>query len=625
MTLDRLRDAVSFALFLYAVAVLVLKVPFYIGLFFGTPQLLAGSLIFVGVLQYLSSGKGGKGRSWIDLVPLLLILPGAAFMLIFYESALDYEAYGFLDTKGTVLAFLLAAGLVLLIYRRTGWAMPALIVSMLLMVRFQSHLPGLLHGKGYEFSRMGFGFYLGGHGVFGLPFKIASTILICFIVFGRLFQSCGGGRWILEIASWILGSSKGGIAKVSVLGSAFFGTISGSPSANTASTGSITIPMMIQSGYPPAMAGAIEAVASTGGQFTPPVMGAIVFIMAEWLEISYASIIAMAALPALLFYVILFSTVHFEALRSRRPVMARSDVKPIANLLKEGWVYLATFGVLIFLLLVLQYDPEKAVLFSMPVLIVGSFLGRRRDDWLTPAKIYRSVADSVSTWLTVAAVTSAVGMIIGAITLSGLGIKISGFLIEASNGELLALLVMVGLASFFLGMGLDSIPCYMTVAILTAPALMQIGISDVAAHLFVIYWGMASFFTPPVCIAVYVACGISGAPVWQTGLNAVKFGIGVFLVPFAFVLHPELLLQGSIPRIALTGALALVGAAVLGAGLAGYGAKSLTPLERGLMIAGAVVLIVPGTLTFALGASLIAASLAWQWFTRTRPVHAAET
>jgi TRAP-type uncharacterized transport system fused permease subunit len=288
-------------------------------------------------------------------------------------------------------------------------------------------------------------------------------------------------------------------------------------------------------------------------------------------------------------------------------------------------VYLATFAVLIFLLLGLRYDPEKAVLYSLPVLIVGSYLGRGREDWLTPAKIYRSVGDSVSTWLTVAAVTSAVGMIIGAVTLSGLGIKISGFLIESSGGQVLALLVMVGLASFILGMGLDSIPCYMTVAILTAPALMQTGISDVAAHLFVIYWGLASFFTPPVCIAVFVACGISGAGAGQTGRNAVKLGIGVFLVPFAFVLHPELLLQGSILGIAITAVLSLAAATALGAGLAGYGMRTLTLLERGMMIAGALVMIVPGPLPFALGAALIVVSSAWQWFTRTRPVPAAGT
>ncbi|NIS78714.1 MAG: TRAP transporter large permease subunit, partial [Anaerolineales bacterium] len=252
---------------------------------------------------------------WVDALPLVLGLPGAIFIAFFYDRALDYEAYGFLDATGIALAFSLAVALIIMVYRRTAWAMPALIIILLLIVRFQGYLPGMLHGVGYEFSRLGFSFYMGTHGIFGVPFKVASTILISFIVFGRLFQAAGGGKWFLNFAAWLLGSARGGMAKVAVMASALFGMISGSPSANTASTGAITIPMMIRTGYKPSLAGAIEAVASTGGQFMPPVMGAIIFIMAEWLEIPYGSVAVMAALPAILYYVIVFNTIHFEALR----------------------------------------------------------------------------------------------------------------------------------------------------------------------------------------------------------------------------------------------------------------------------------------------------------------------
>jgi TRAP transporter 4TM/12TM fusion protein len=612
MKTKQLKEIISIAFFVYCVVV-ILKLPFYFGAYLATPQLLAGGLLFTLLLHLLTERPRGKETRWIDVLPLVLGLPGAIFIAFFYDKALDYEAYGFLDAKGIALAFSLAAALITMVYRRTAWAMPALIVVLLSIVRFQDHLPGLLRGVGYDFSRLGYSFYMGTHGIFGVPFKVACTILISFIVFGRLFQAAGGGKWFLNLAAWLLGSTRGGMAKVAVMASAFFGMISGSPSANTASTGAITIPMMIRTGYKPSLAGAIEAVASTGGQFMPPVMGAIIFIMAEWLEIPYSSVAFMAALPAILYYIIVFSTIHFEALEMNRPVIARTEVIPFSQLLKHGWIYVVPLAALIVFLLVLKYDPEQSVLFSIPILIASSFLSTDKENRLNLARIYTSVVAGAETWLTVGAVTAAVGMVIGALTLSGLGVKISGFLIDMSGENLPLLLAMVGLASFILGMGLDSIPCYITVAILTAPALMKVGVSGIAAHLFVIYWGLASFFTPPVCIAVYVACGISGAGVWETGWKAVRLGIGVFLIPFAFVLHPALLLKGSAGQVIMTGIIATAAAIAIGCGIAGYCLERLNWVQRFMLIVGAISMILPRYQTVAIGLILVAASLLWQW------------
>jgi len=610
----RVKNAISVLFFLYCVAVIIFKLPFYFGAYLSMPQLLAVALIFVFVLHFLSGKPGEKAKQWIDILPLLLGLPGSVFIAFFYEKALDYEGFGFLDTPGTFLAFSLALALIILVYRRTTWAMPALIIIMLLIVHYQRYLPGLLRGVGFELSRLGFSFYMGTHGIFGVPFKIATTILISFIFFGRLFQSAGGGKWFLDISAFLLGSAPGGMAKVAVMASAFFGMISGSPSANTASTGAITIPMMIRTGYSPALAGAIEAVASTGGQFMPPVMGAIIFIMAEWLEIPYSSVAIMAVLPAVLYYIIVFSTIHFEALRLQRPVIAHSEKLPLPELLKRGWLFILPLSVLIVLLLGFQYDPEAAVLFSIPVMIGCSFFSKDKNNWLTPSRIYQSIAEGVIIWLTIASVTAAVGMLIGALTLSGIGVKISSFLIAFSGGRLFILLIMVGLASFILGMGLDSIPCYITVAILTAPALMKIGVPDFAAHLFVIYWGMASFFTPPVCLAVYVACGISRARVGETGLHAVRLGIGVFLIPIAFVLHPALLMSGSLLKIVLTGIIATLAAIAMGSGSAGYFVKTLNYVQRMMLVIGAVFMIMPNISTIIVGFILLIIPVMWQLF-----------
>ncbi|MBU2499610.1 MAG: TRAP transporter fused permease subunit [Proteobacteria bacterium] len=623
MSLKKVIEWTAFLFFLYCLLVVIFKLPFHFGAYLAKPQLLGICLIFALLLQFLTSlGKKDKAF-WIDALALIMGLPGIIFIVFFYEKALDYEAYGFLDAQGVALCFSLAAALIVILYRRVGWAMPILIVALLLVVRFQGYLPGLLHGPGFGLDRLGFSFYLGTHGIFGVPFKIACTILISFILFGRLFQSSGGGKWFLSFSEWMLGSAPGGIAKVAVIASGFFGMISGSPSANTASTGAITIPMMIRTGYKPSFAGAVEAVSSTGGQFMPPVMGAIIFIMSEWLDIPYGSVALMAAIPAVLYYVIVFSTIHFDALRHKRPVNPRDEALPLSRILKEGWAYLVTFAALILFLLVLQYEPDESVLYSLPILIVLSFLNKNKEYRLYPSKIYHSMVSASRTWLTVGVVTASVGMVIGALTISGLGVKISAFLIDISGGKLTILLLMVGLASFVLGMGLDSIPCYITVAILTAPALQKVGVSDIAAHLFVIYWGMASFFTPPVCIAVYVACGISGASVMATGVSAVRLGMGVFLIPYAFALHPALLLKGSIPEIILTALIATIAAVAIGSGSGGYGIKDLNVFQRIMALAGGFIMVLPGVQSVVIGLLLIFISLAWQWFEKGKETAAA--
>jgi len=616
LDLKRFVEITSVVFFFYCVAVIVFKLPFYFGAYLSAPQLLAVALFFALVLNLLQSLQSKRAWRWVEALSLLLGLPGIIFIVFFYDSALDYEAYGLLDTKGVILCYSLAAALVITLYRRIGWAMPILIISLLLIVRFQRYMPGLLHGPGFGLDRLGFSFYLGTHGIFGVPFRISSTILISFIVFGRLFQAAGGGKWFLDLSGWMLGSAPGGIAKVAVIASGFFGMLSGSPSANTASTGAITIPIMIRTGYKPALAGAIESVASTGGQFMPPVMGAIIFILAEWLNIPYGSVAIMAALPAVLYYVIVFSTIHFDALRYNRPVTERSEATPLKTLLRDGWIYLVPFVVLILLLIVFQYDPDQSVLYTIPVLIGLSFFSKNREKRLYPNKIYHSIVASTGTWLTVGSVTAAVGMVIGALTISGLGVKISSFLIDISGGNLPVMLAMVGLASFILGMGLDSIPCYITVAILTAPALIKVGVTDIAAHLFVIYWGMASFFTPPVCIAVFVACGISGASVGATGLNAVRLGIGVFLIPYAFALHPALLLKGTVTEIILTAIVATIAAVAIGSGSGGYCLKKLNWVQRGMLVSGGISMVLPGYQSVAVGLALIFGSIVWQWFSK---------
>jgi TRAP transporter 4TM/12TM fusion protein len=483
---------------------------------------------------------------------------------------------------------------------------------MTLIVHFQPYLPGLLHGKGYSWARLGFSFYVGTEGVFGIPFAIASTILIMFIVFGSLFQASGGGRWFLDLAACLMGSVRGGIAKSAVLASFFFGMISGSPAANTATTGSITIPMMKKTGYSPDLAGAAEATASTGGQIMPPIMGSIAFIMAEWLGLAYYQVVLAAAIPATLYFVMVFAAIHFEALKSKRKPVSVGRGSSFTKVLKQGWFFIIPLSTLVALLLLFRLEPARAGILAILVLIFSSFLNRDKENWLFPRKILDSIVSGLERWLTVGIITSVVGMMVGSLALSGLGIKFSSFLIAITGGKLLPLLLTVGVGCFVLGMGLDSIPMYITMVILTAPALLKIGVPDIAAHLFVIYWGMTSFITPPLCIAVYVACGISGGNIWRTGGNAVRFGAGFYIIPFAFVLSPALLLIGSGGEIILAAITALIGGICIASGLWGYALTKINWIFRALQVVAGAMVILHDWRIRLLGFGLIGLSLLFQ-------------
>ena len=611
------RRAVEVLAFLAALyhLVVVSRIPTFFGFFFPTARHRAVSLSFALVIVYLSYSIRGKRRlgiSWFDVLMLVLGMSGLGFVVFFYEQATDYEAYGFLDFKGMVLAYALAISILEALRRLTGWVLPSLIVLFLLAARYQSVLPGLLFGKGYSWDRLGYAIYVPGEGVFGVPLGVASTIVIVFLMFASMLQRAGVGEWFSRLALSLAGWTRGGPAKTAVLASAFFGTISGSPSANAATTGAFTIPLMIRTGYSPAFAGAVEAAASVGGQILPPVMGAIAFVMADFLGVPYAEVAKAAALPAVLYFMIVFMGVDFEAAKRGLKAIPRNELPATMATLKEGWFFLLPIGLMIYLMLVKQWDPDMAGIFSLPILVAVSFFSRDKQRRLYPSAIYQSLVESVQTWLLLAVLTGAVGMLVAALGLSGLGIKFSRFLVDLSGGNLLAALAMVGVGSLILGMSMDSLPAYITVATLSAPALILMGVPDIAAHLFVVYWGLASHITPPVCITVYVTCGISGAGIWETGREAVRLAIGKYVLPFSFALNPALLLLGPVNSIVMGVVSAFAGAVSVSSGTIGYGLRRLGWIERALLIIGGVLLILPGWRTLVIGSTLVGISLLMQ-------------
>ncbi|MDP2268863.1 MAG: TRAP transporter fused permease subunit [Deltaproteobacteria bacterium] len=567
------------------------------------------------------AGRYREGRlAWYDLFLMAAGLAGAGFVVFSYDAVLDYSLYGFLDTKGIILVVLLMVSLFESARRLTGWAFPLIVLTFMLAAIFQNHLPGLLYGKGFALDRLGYSVYVGTAGIFGTPLGVATTILITYIVFGNLMQEAGAGRFFINLALAVTGWTRGGPAKGAIIASGFFGMISGSPSANVATTGAFTIPMMKSTGYPAAFAGAVEAVASTGGQFMPPVMGAIAFIMAEWLAIPYATIALAAAIPALLYFFVLFVSIHFEALKLGLQPIPAKDIPSVKSTFKEGWFFLVPLILLIYLLIVKSYPPEMAGIYSLLLLIAVSFISFDRRRHLTPSRIWNALVDSSKTWIIICGVTATVGMLIGSLELSGLGIKFSGFIVDVTRGNLLFALIFVGLASFVLGMGLDSIPAYITLAILAAPALTKLGVPPMVAHLYVIYWGLASFFTPPVCLAVYVACGISGSDFWETGWESVRLGIAVFIIPFAFVYNRALLLEGTPLAIIAAVITAAMGGVLVASATRGYFALPLSWWQRIIVLGGGFFLIGPTSiLTTAIGVGLGALGVLAPVYLNRRP------
>jgi len=602
---------ISFIAFLTAVYHLVVvgRTFIYLGVFYPTPLHRAVSLTCALLLAYLihMSRRNRLGVGfWSDMALLVLGMVPLGFIILFYDHVTDYDEYGFLDLPGMILAFALAISLLVALKRAVGWVLVSIVCFFLFVARFQNILPGLLFGKGYTWDRLTYAVYVPGEGIFGVPLGVASTIVIVFLIFAQLLQKAGVGEWFSELAMALAGWTRGGAAKTAVLASAFFGTISGSPSANAATTGAVTIPLMIRAGYRPAFAGAVEAAASAGGQILPPVMGAIAFVMADFLGVPYAEIAVAAALPAFLYFVIVFMGVDFEAARQGLAGLPRAELPALGATFRKGWYFLVPIGVMVYLMLVEKFDPDMAGIFSLPLLVAISFLSKDREKRLYPNRIYAALVDAVRTWIPLAILTAAVGMLVAALGLSGLGTKFSRALVDVSGGNLPIALAMVGLASLILGMGMDSLPAYITVATLCAPALILMGVPDIAAHLFVVYWGLASHITPPVCITVFVTCSISGAGIWETGKDAVRLAIGKYLLPFSFALHPALLLRGSVDAVALAAVSALVGAISLSAGIIGFGLRALAWPVRAVLIAGGILLILPGWDMLAIGSVLVA-------------------
>mgnify|MGYP000409786835 CR=1 FL=1 len=442
-------------------------------------------------------------------------------------------------------------------------------------------------------------------GILGLPIYVMTAYVSLFIIFAVFLVRFGTGQLFIDLAYGMMGSQAGGPAKVAVVASSLFATVSGSTVANVVGTGSITIPLMKRVGYSARFAGAVEAAASTGGQIMPPIMGAVAFVMAEYMGVSYAAVILAALVPAILFFVALFSQVHFEAKRLGLQGMPREELPSVRGVLRERGYLLLPLIVLVGSMF--YYSVVKAALFGLVAILVVIFL--RKSTRPSALDFLAALERAARMIVPVSVACAAAGLIIGCIAVSGLGIRFSSSVAGLADGQLWIGLVLTMLAAIVLGMGITTTAVYITLAVLVIPTLVDMGAPVMAAHLFALYFGVIANITPPVALAAYAAAGVAGSNPMGTGVTAFKLGISGFVVPFMFVYHPALLLEGDAVTIAIAIVTAVMGVVALGASMVGWLRGPLGPMARLVILAAAILLIAPGFLTNVVGALLLVAIL----------------
>jgi TRAP transporter 4TM/12TM fusion protein len=432
-----------------------------------------------------------------------------------------------------------------------------------------------------------------------------------FILFGALVERTGTGRLFMDFALGLTGHSAGGPAKVACVTSGLFGTVSGSAVANVMTTGTFTIPLMRRIGYPPAFAGAVEAVASTGGQIMPPIMGAAAFVMAEFLGVSYLTVAGFALLPALLYYLAVFAAVHFEAKRLGMRGLPRAELPRLRTVLAErGHLFLPLLVIIATLLM--GYSAPFAALSGIIAVVPTALLRASTRGEVRPRVLIEAMVAGARNTVAVALACACAGIVIGVITLTGLGLDFTGLVIAAAQNSLVFALLLTMVAGIILGMGMPTTPAYIVQVALLVPALVKLGVLVEAAHMFVFYFAILSAITPPVAMAVYAANGLSGAGLWRSGLAALRLGATGYIVPFMFVFGPALLLIGDAPHVVLSAVTAITGVLCLAGGLGGYLLRPTAVWERVVLIAVALLLIKPGWTTDLLGAAGLAAVVAAQ-------------
>ncbi|MBY0087982.1 TRAP transporter permease [Brevibacillus brevis] len=572
-------------------------------------------------LLYAGTSKGNNHK--IGIVNMILALLGV-FVSLYW--VIDYE--GLVTRTGNYTTLDMVVGgiavvLVLEAARRVVGIPIALIATIFLLYTYLGpYMPGFLEHRGNDVERIIGHSYYTLEGILGTPLAVSSTFIFLFILFGAFLEKTGVGEYFNDLSLVIAGRRIGGPAKVAVFSSALQGTISGSSVANVVTSGAFTIPMMKRLGYRSEFAAAVEASSSTGGQIMPPVMGAAAFLMAEFIGVPYLEIAKSAILPAILFFVGIWIMTHFEAKRLGLRGLSKEELPNKKEVLKK--MYLLLPIVIIITALMMNISAERAAIIGIvSTIVVGAF---RKETRMSIADIFAALASGARMALGVVAATACAGIIVGTITLTGIGLKLANGLIDLAGGQLLLTLFFTMIASLILGMGTPTTANYIITSTIAAPALIQLGVPAIAAHMFTFYFGIVADITPPVALAAFAASGIAKSKPIQTGVESTRLSIAAFMAPYIFVISPALLLINTTLLesiwVMLTSILGMIG---VGAGLIGYWMSKLNVLERILAIAGGVLAVIPGIETDIAGFILITLVFALSYYKARKQKHSVQT
>lgn len=561
---------------------------------------------FALALSYLLyPSRKSWSRTKLHPVDLILAILGAAapaYICIMYNALVMRS--GIMTTPDVIMGVI---GVLLVIEatrRVVGIPMVVVVLVFIAYAFAGPYMPGVLAHRGLTPEQLIGHLYFTTEGIFGIPLGVSSTFIFLFILFGAYLESTGLGKFFIDIANALAGWARGGPAKVAVISSAFMGTVSGSSVANVAGTGSFTIPMMKKLGYRKEFAGAVEAASSTGGQLMPPVMGAAAFLMAEFVGVPYIDIVAAAVIPAILYFAGVLLGVHLEARFSNLKGIPRDQLPKAWVIFKERG-HLAIPLVVIVYLLVTGFTPMRAALVAIVLSIVASAL--RKNTRMKPIEIVHGLETGARNVLGVVIACAAAGIIIGVVTKTGVGLKLASGLLALSGGYLLPTMFFTMIASLILGMGVPTTANYVITSTIAAPALIQMGVPVLAAHMFVFYFGIIADVTPPVALAAYAASGISGGKPLLTGLNASKLAIAAFIIPYIFVLSPELLMiNATAVTLVFAVVTALLGMVGVSSSMIGFLVTKNSKWERLLLFISGILMIIPGLATDIPGIALFA-------------------
>lgn len=557
------------------------------------PQYLALLLSITLGAVFLSVPSRGSANShsapWYDWVLSVCGIVVGLYLVILYPDLI--YTMGELSPERIFLGALAIALVVEATRRVLGWVIVFLVMALFLYARYADLVPGPLRSKASSWERLFTHLYIGNDSLLGIPLDVIGTIVLAFVLFGQLLLATGGAKFLTDFCMATLGRVRGGPAKMAVVASGLFGTMSGSAVANVATTGVVTIPLMKKIGYQAHVAGAIEAAASNGGQLMPPIMGAAAFVMAEFLAKPYREVAVAAVVPAVLYYTILFIQIDLEAAKRGLKGLPREQLPALRPLLASAYIVVIPLLVVIYTLFVMNLDPSKAGIFGV---LATAFLALFRAESRSALRRLWGLLEETGRVLLEVLVTAAVaGIVVGIIMISGLAFLLSLYVTQMAGDQLFLILVMAAAVCIVLGMGMGTVAVYVLVATLMGPALAQLGLLPMAAHLFLFYFGMLSLVTPPICVASYTAAAIAGSSPMRTGFEAMRLGAVAYVVPFLFVYSPTLLLIGDFVHVLLAVITAIAGTALMAVGLSGYLFRGVGWVWRSLLIAAGIALLVP--------------------------------